>query len=215
MKNNLLFYLFLLFFAVQGCKKDSTTTEEETPADNSGTTDNTTLLYPGTLTVTLNGDGYTNATFVYKGQAGNPAQMWAVWYSEPTSTSGGFSFSQLYYNPPQYSATVYDSAAGHNGMVTLHFSGKAPITENWSETDITDFRGISSISFRKPGESSVRTYWWEDGSTTGTTTVTEYGTKVKGTFSGKKLLKLDVLSTDKTYVDISGSFDLEPYKYKN
>jgi hypothetical protein len=159
MKN--LFILTLMLFVVvfSSCKKDSTT-KEETPKDDPGTTGNTTLLYPGTLTLTLNGDGYTNATFIYKGQAGNPAQMWAIWYSEPTSTDGGFSFSQLYYNPPQYAATVYDSAASHNGMVTLHFSGKAPITESWTNTDILDFRGISGFSFKKPFVGKRNNYWY-------------------------------------------------------
>ncbi len=214
-KSNFVMYLLVALIILGGCKKEST--KDDTTTTTTTTTNSNTVLKEGTLTVTINGDGLTNKTITYIGQIGTNGTVWAVIYVKDTIHGLGpdkdYSTADLYYMPPKYSATNYDSAGSANGMVAIRFSGNKTITNDpWSYTDLLTYRGIVEFSFKKnKTDADAAMYLIEDGITVGSTTVTEYDTRVKGTFTATKMKKMDFLSTTPIYVDISGTFDLSVY----
>jgi hypothetical protein len=215
MKNFKAFLILLAFAAVfVTCSKKDDSVKKDDPNDTISTTGSNVILKPGTLTLTMNGDGYTNKTITFTGQKGDNTCLWTVRYvKDPIEGLGpdnNYSYTGLYYMPPKYS-TSFDSSASVNGAVAFRFSGNKTINNDpWSFTDLYTFRGILEFSFKKnltDAESVM--YMIEDGVTIGSTTVTEYGPRVKGTFTATKMQRFDLTSPDPVFVDISGSFDLD------
>jgi hypothetical protein len=215
MKNFKSFLILLAFAAVfASCSKKDDGTNKDDSKDSTNTTGSKVILKPGTLTLTINGDGYTNKTITFTGQVGDNTCLWTVRYvKDPIEGLGpdnNYSYTGLYYMPPKYS-TSFDSSASVNGFVAFRFSGNKTITNDpWSFTDLYTFRGILEFSFKKNvTDAQSVMYMIEKDVTVGSTTVTEYGPRVKGTFTATQMKKFDILSTTDTFVNISGSFDLD------
>ena len=200
---------------IASCSKKDDSVKKDDTTDPTNPTGSNTILKPGTFTLTMNGDGYTNKTITYVGQKGASGAVWAIIYLKDTIHGLGpdkdYSMADLYYMPPKYNVTNYDSSATANGMVAFRFSGNKTISNDaWSFTDLMTFRGILEFSFKKNlTDADAVMYMIEDGETVGSTTVTEYGPRVKGTFTATKMKKFDIMASTPTYVDISGSFDLD------
>ncbi len=164
--------------------------------------------YESTLTVTIDGDGFGNETYTYSGIPNNTTYLWAVRYysNGPFGGEGNYSIAQLYYNPPVGGSQL---EAADNGLVNICFSGNVPVTENVAGDGITTItsgegRGVD-LQIRLDDEDFSRVYYIVEGTTSGTITVTEYGSRVKGSFSIQNLQKqLEPATT----VDIQGTFDL-------
>jgi hypothetical protein len=211
MKNLKLVLMLLIFAAVfiTCSKKDDAATKGD-PADTTKNKIGNEILKPGTMTITMNGDGYTNKTLTYTGQAGNSMCLWAARYVKDSVNGFGpdrnYTYASLYLNPPKY-----DSSETTNGAVYIRFTGNTTMSNDpWIYTDLMNFRGILDFTFKlNPADESNVMYMIEEGVTVGSTTVTEYGTRVKGTFTATKMKKFDLMSTTDIFVDITGSFDLE------
>ena len=177
-------------------------------SDNDDDTKDNGDVYQSTLTVTINGDGFNNSTYTYTGVEGNTTYLWAVRYYEtdPFGGEGDYSIAQLY-RDPETGASQLDAI--ENGLVNICFSGNEPMTENISGDGVTaiaggEGRGVD-IQIKLEGDEFARAYYIEDGTTTGTITVSEYGNRVKGSFSIQNLQKHMEAGTT---VDITGTFDL-------
>jgi hypothetical protein len=164
--------------------------------------------YESTLTVTINGDGFDNSTFTYTGIPNNTTYLWAVRYytNDPFGGEGNYSLAQLYHNPP---ADGDQLEAANRGLVNICFTGNEPLTENISGDGITTLttgegRGVD-LQIKLDNESFSRAYYISEGTTSGTITVTEYGSRIKGSFSVQGLQKQ---LEPGTTVDITGTFDL-------
>ena len=191
MKKYFLLSFILPLLLISGCSKDDDKNDD--PKNDS---------YESTLTVTINGDGFNNETFVYTGVEDDATNLWAVRYYKGSDVST----AQLYLDP----VAGNHLSAPDNGLVNVCFSGKSTITENIIGDGITTLlypwngRGID-IQIRKPDEDISDIYSISDGITTGTITVTEYGSRVKGSFNMLNLVKFLESSTT---INISGTFDL-------
>jgi len=207
----LMAWLVTATLIVSCSKKDDSVKKDDTTK----TTNSNVIQKAGTLTITITGDGYTNKTITYTGQKGSNAVSWAITYLKDTISGLGpdknYSCANLYYLPPMYYPSSYDSSSSANGMVALRFSGNTTISNDpWRYTDLMDYRGLVEFSFKNNlTDASAVMYMIEKGVTVGSTTVTEYGTRVKGTFTATKMKKFDIFATTPIYVDISGSFDLD------
>lgn len=207
--------ILVIAAVIASCSKKDDSVKKDDSTDSTNNTGSNVILKPGKLTLTINGDGYTNKTIIYTGQAGDNTCMWTVRYLKDSVKGLGpdrdYSYAMLYYMPPKYSSTNFDSTASANGMVAFRFSGNKAISNDaWRYTDLLTFRGILDFSFKKNlTDAAAAMYMMEGGETVGSTTVTEYGTRVKGTFTATKMKKFDIFSSTPTFVDISGSFDLD------
>ena len=164
-------------------------------------------MYESTLTLTINGDGFVNKTLVYKGIPNNTTYLWAVHYFEKTEANPeGYSYAQLYINERNQKPLPTNV---ENSILNIAFSGNLPINEKVSGGGLANIatgrgRGID-LYIKLSDEESTRVYYMDKEKAKGNINVTEYGERVKGTFSIQNLQRHNMKNNN---ISITGSFDL-------